>query len=284
MHTFMYNGHTLTWDEHTPGDHTFVFIHGYSVSQRSWVREIELFASRGRCVTLALPGHYPAKAPPNYKQLTQAQFIDLEARAVQHIADGCPVTLVGHSTGGLAALGIAAQLPDQVKRVICIDAVVWGPLTGSLGLSHRLLNSGLYPIFWAMWRFTQIAPWTIMVGLAAYAHDKGAHWQNSLAWNLCFYSFPWYRLQIINNMAVLINMLETCDVRPLAPKVKAPALILAGENDPIVPSDQARWLAANLPDADLHIFARTGHIPQLERPTEWELVVMDWLDDHPAIG
>jgi hypothetical protein len=34
-------GHTLTWEEHSPGEHTLIFIHGYSANRAIWAYEVE---------------------------------------------------------------------------------------------------------------------------------------------------------------------------------------------------------------------------------------------------
>ena len=149
MNTIRHDGHTLTWEEHSPGQHTLIFLNGYSASRLSWSSYLPHFAPLGRCVTLDLPGHFPAQAPDNYECLTQDQLLDLETNAIQHICPTGSITLIGHSTGGLVALGAAARLPNQVKRVISIDSVVWGPLTGLLGFAHFLLRHQLYPAFCA---------------------------------------------------------------------------------------------------------------------------------------
>ncbi len=282
MNTLLYRGHALTWEEHTSGDHTYIFIHGYSASQRAWVRDVDLFAPLGRCVTLDLPGHYPAQAPPNYQVLTQDELLDMETEAVRQIANGRPVTLVGHSTGGLVALGVAARLPGQVQRVVSIDGVVWGPLTGLLDVAHRLLRNGLYPAFWALWRFTQIAPWAMMVGLSFYAHDLPAHWRNGVAWEVCRHSHAGYKRQAIWNLSRLINTLEVCDLRPLVPDIAAPVLVQTGAHDPVVPPEQAHWLAEHLPDATLQVFANAGHLPHVEQRAAWERMTLGWLAAPPV--
>ncbi|MEI8167322.1 MAG: alpha/beta fold hydrolase [Chloroflexales bacterium] len=108
MHTFTHAGHTLTWEEHSPGEHTLIFIHGYSANRTIWLREVRRLACLGRCVTLDLPGHYPAQPPHGYAKLTQEELLDLETRAVKAIIGAGTCTLIGHSTGGLVALGVAA--------------------------------------------------------------------------------------------------------------------------------------------------------------------------------
>jgi pimeloyl-ACP methyl ester carboxylesterase len=282
MNTIQYDGHTLTWEEHSPGQHTLIFLNGYSASRRSWSQALPHFASLGRCVTLDLPGHYPAQAPADYDCLTQDQLLDLETHAVQRICPTGSITLIGHSTGGLVALGVASRLPDRVKHVISIDGVVWGPLTGLLGFAHFLLRNNLYPAFWALWRYTQLSPWVMMYGVSYYVHRQIDHWRNPVAWQLCRESHPWYRQQRLLNLAALLRMLEVCDIRPLIKDLSTPVLAITGDRDPVVPRQQAQWLAHNLPRTNLRIFGQTGHAPQIELPDECLRLMLNWLQEHPV--
>ncbi len=281
MNTYQYDGHTLTWEEHSPGQHTLIFLNGYSASRRSWSFVLPHFAPLGRCVTLDLPGHFPAQSPDDYDRLTQDLLLDLEASVIQHICPTGSITLIGHSTGGLVALGVASRLPDRVKRVISIDGVVWGPLTGLLGFAHFLLRNRLYPAFWALWRYTQIAPWAMVHGVSFYVHRQIDHYRNPLVWQLCYESHPWYRQQRLMSLAALLRLLEVCDIRPLIKGLPMPVLALTGEHDPVVPRRQAQWLAHNLPRANLRIFSATGHAPQLEMADDCLRIMLDWLQAHP---
>ena len=47
-----------------------------------------------------------------------------------------------------------------------------------------------------------------------------------------------------------------------------PALVLWGEEDPLVPPAVGRKLADALPDAQFHLLAACGHLPTLEKPAE----------------
>ena len=282
MNTIELAGHTLTWEEHSQGEHTFILLHGYSASRRSWSWLLPHLTPLGRCVTLDLPGHFPAQSPSDYTTLTQDLLLDLETNAVRQICPTGSITLIGHSTGGLAALGVAARLPDQVKRVISIDGVIWGPLTGLLGFAHFLLRHRLYPAFWALWRYTQIAPWAMVHGVSFYVRRPIAHWRNPLAWEMCRESHPWYRQQRLMSLAALLRMLEVCDIRPLIKGLPTPTLVLTGDHDPIVPRQQAQWVAHNLPHANLHLFGNTGHCPQIEEVDDCVQIMLNWLQKHPV--
>ncbi|HTZ26034.1 MAG TPA: alpha/beta fold hydrolase, partial [Streptosporangiaceae bacterium] len=63
---------------------------------------------------------------------------------------------------------------------------------------------------------------------------------------------------------------------PVLRLIRQPALILAGDDDPIIPLANARLMAALLPDARLHVYP-DGHLGLLTRAAELAPVVSDFL-------
>jgi pimeloyl-ACP methyl ester carboxylesterase len=65
----------------------------------------------------------------------------------------------------------------------------------------------------------------------------------------------------------------------LADVLRQPTLVLAGDDDPIVPLGNGRILTRLLPRARLEIVAGGGHLFVLERPAEIARLVDGFLDD-----
>ncbi len=279
MPSIIHRGHTLTWEQHSPGEHTLIFIHGYSANRASWARELARLARHGRCVSLDLPGHYPAVAPPGYHSLSQDELLDLELRAISEIAGGDRVTVVGHSTGGLVALAAAAMLPETVARVIAISPVVWGPLAGVLGLYQRQLRlPGGYELYWLSYWASQLSlPYIQWCIGQFYSGDPAAYRRNPLAAAAASVWYPDYCRSDIGSFAALLRALERCDIRPLAARIARPALVVVGARDPVVPVAQARWLAANLPCATLLEIPTAGHLPHWEAAEQVDQAIDAWL-------
>jgi pimeloyl-ACP methyl ester carboxylesterase len=282
MQMFEYAGHTLTWEIHSPGEHTFIFLHGLYGARAMWPATIEGLRDLGRCVTLDLPGHYPAQVPSDYARLSQEFLIEIELEAIKHICGDGPVTIIGHSTGGLVALGVAARLSQQVRRVICIDGVVWGPLIGIIGTCQWMLRRRLSPLCRLLWWVSQRSSWLMFQAARSYVHDFRRFARNPTALRICRDWYPDYRRQSPANWAILLRMLESCDMRPLLRGVATPVLAITGANDPVVPPEQAHWLDNHLPNATLRVFQNTGHAPQIEQPDEWKGIVREWLARHPV--
>jgi 2-hydroxy-6-oxo-octa-2,4-dienoate hydrolase len=52
-------------------------------------------------------------------------------------------------------------------------------------------------------------------------------------------------------------------------KIQHPALVLHGREDKVVPVDMGLKIAMNMPNADLHMFAKCGHWVMAEKPKEF---------------
>jgi pimeloyl-ACP methyl ester carboxylesterase len=282
MYTFDYQGHTLTWEEYgdSNSDHALVFIHGWSVGRLSWEPIIPPFTRFGRCIAIDLPGHFPAQTPPNFISMTQEELLDIEAQAITHICGDQPITLIGHSAGGLVALGLAAQLGTQIKQVVAVNSVVWGDFTGIVGTAQWLVRHGMYPAFETLWNITLLNTPSMMLGLSFFVHQQPDFWTRDLSWDSCRLASTWYRQHSLADLTVFLKMLEASDIRPLIANLNTPTLVVVGEKDPVVPPEQSYWLVDHLPHAELRLLEETGHIPQVEAPTSFRQVLVDWLNEH----
>jgi pimeloyl-ACP methyl ester carboxylesterase len=70
---------------------------------------------------------------------------------------------------------------------------------------------------------------------------------------------------------------EPLDTRRLR-EVRAPALVLSGDDDRVVPRAQSARLARELPQARFAVLPECGHVPQEERPAEFLAAVNAYLD------
>jgi pimeloyl-ACP methyl ester carboxylesterase len=64
---------------------------------------------------------------------------------------------------------------------------------------------------------------------------------------------------------------------PFLRLIRQPTLIVAGDDDPIIPVVNARVMARLIPDAQLHVYAG-GHIAMLTEASEFAPVIEEFLD------
>ena len=67
------------------------------------------------------------------------------------------------------------------------------------------------------------------------------------------------------------------DVRDKLPQVKAPTLVVCGDDDPGTPPAGNRLIAELIPGARYLEIADARHIPMMEHPETFNAIMMDWL-------
>src|SRR5262249_55746112 len=76
-----------------------------------------------------------------------------------------------------------------------------------------------------------------------------------------------------------ILAISTFTTLPFLHRIKAPTLIVSGDDDPLVPVTNARGMAGLIPDARLHIVRGGGHLVLFDSPDEVGAVLSSFLDE-----
>ncbi len=101
------------------GNQTIIFIPGFACSGDVWKETIADYEKSNTCIVLTMPGI--AGVPPlqtatiSYWEKIIADYI------IDHKIDH-PI-VVGHSMGGVLALLLAADHPDQISKIVIVDAL-----------------------------------------------------------------------------------------------------------------------------------------------------------------
>lgn len=82
-------------------------------------------------------------------------------------------------------------------------------------------------------------------------------------------------------VAALAAMRDRADARPLLAGITVPVLVVRGEQDAIVPFEEAKAVAAAVPDGELVRLDGTGHLPPFEWPEELARRLLRFLEDVP---
>jgi len=100
----------------------FVLIHGAWHGGWCWaavMRQLELDGHRA--FALDLPGR--GASPLHHSKVTCEVWVESVVRLIEQ-RDLDNVVLAGHSLGGLTISGVAVKIPERIKRVIYVSAVV----------------------------------------------------------------------------------------------------------------------------------------------------------------
>jgi pimeloyl-ACP methyl ester carboxylesterase len=109
------------WDYGHDSGPTLVLVHGGLDHARSWDR----VAARLRCdyhvYALDLRGHGDSQWAPGALYTVAEHVLDLAGLC--DLIGARPVTLIGHSLGGIIALSYAGAFPEAVRKVVAIEGM-----------------------------------------------------------------------------------------------------------------------------------------------------------------
>jgi hypothetical protein len=179
------------------------------------------------------------------------------SRVIATVSGG-PVDVVGHSMGGAITLFHAATYPEQVRRLIVVDAA--GVLHRDAWFGHHLrrvtdptrvvlprvadILGEVADLFSDTTRMLEPAPELILEVGALRAKLLGARPERIAALGLILQDFG-----------------------PLIARIRAPTLVVWGADDVIAPLRTGLMLADRLPDARLVVLPGVGHQVMAQAPS-----------------
>lgn len=160
--------------------------------------------------------------------------------------------LIAHGLGGTIAIEILRKRPEAVTRIALIST---DPLPETpqraVELEALLIAAKTGHLQACM---AQMLPLTAL-------HD--APWRDEVMALVMDMAENLGPIQFQRHLRVLQRR---PDQQKTLRKVHVPTMIIAGENDTLVPRRRAEFLAAMMPQGCLEIIAEAGHLPQLEQP------------------
>jgi len=204
--------------------------------------------------------------------------------AIHKLLGNQPVILVGHSTGGFAALAIAAYTPKIARCVISISGFAQGKWIGALGVYQKLIRLG-FPgkiLFKLAYISIRLPRPLFRASLRFYAADSCRLFAYPHLDAIIDKALPYYRQLNLNAMGQYFAVMPDIDISSWLPRITAPTLVLCGENDSTVPPAQSHLIAGKVPNASLEVIKGVGHTLMLEDHIEYQRIVGEWL--HKYIG
>ena len=192
--------------------------------------------------------------------------VDQMADDVVAILDGLSIpraTLVGHAAGGIIGLSIALRFPARLASLVAVNA--WAApdphflrcFEARLAL---LRNSGVRAFVRAQPLFLYPARWSSANHARLEAEEAGQieHFQGQ------------------PNVEARIAALAAFDVADRLGEIRAPILLVAAEDDMLVPPSASERLLEGLPDATLARMTG-GHACNVTEPGRFDEILRSWL-------
>ncbi len=172
------------------------------------------------------------------------------------------VAVVGHSVGGWVAQYLAAEHPERVSRLVLIDAMgldVPDAPTADLGT----LDEDAF----AARTFAKLG-----LIATAQAYGFGAEWENVRKGPE--FERQWKGRTLLAKLAG--GRYGDPALTAAMQAVRTPTLLVWGQHDGIVPLRHGELLHQWIPESQLAVVDRAGHLPMIERPETVNRLVRDW--------
>jgi len=266
------NGINVHYKTYGQGEPVFILMHGFGASLFTWHEVTIPLAEYGTIIADDRPAFGLTERPMEWdgeNPYSQDAQIELVV-SLMNALDIEQAILVGNSAGGTLAMLTALKYPERVQSLILADPAVYSgggapawirPLLGTPQMRH------VGPLFARMFQTRG----SEMVELAW--HDPSKITTEIVDG----YQKP---LQIEDWDKVLWELTIASSESDLAERLNEfnmPVLIITGDDDRIVPTEESIRLASDLPNAELVIIEESGHLPHEEQPEEFMKAVQEFL-------
>ena len=272
------HGRPVTYVEAGSGP-VLLLIHGMAGNIGNWQKVIAALARHHTVVAADLPGH-GASAPGAGDYSLGALAAGLRDLLV--VLGHERATLVGHSLGGGIAMQFAYQFPEITERLVLVSSGGLGPEVSPVLRAAALPGAGLFIAVTAA--AGRSAGAVLARGLAAVGLRPNADIAE-VARGYASLADPDRRAAFLATLRSVIGIggqrVRAADRLYLAEGL--PVLIIWGARDPIIPVHHGEQAHEAIPGSRLEIFDGVGHLPQLEAPERFVLVLERFLEQaEPA--
>ena len=259
------------------GDPALILLHGFGASTFTWREVMEPLADVGTVIAFDRPAFGLTERPLSWEEGENPYTPDAQVELLMGLMDQFDVAnavLVGNSAGGTVAVHAALTHPDRVSALVLVDAAIYSgggapswirpllktPQADQLGplLARQIEAQGDAFIEGAWHDPDKITP-EIRTGYRKPLRVE--NWDRAL-WELTKVS-------------------RDLDLEERLGELTMPSLVITGDDDRVVPTEQSIRLARELPRAELVVIPNCGHVPQEECPEPVLEAVEGFLGDLP---
>jgi pimeloyl-ACP methyl ester carboxylesterase len=264
-----------------------VLVHGLGGSTLNWLDVAPALAARNHVFALDLIGF--GLTPPAGRGFDLETNLRLLDAFLSNVVEE-PATLAGNSMGGLLSMLEAARRPERVRALVLVnpalpspvgirlDRIVWGfffaflvPRTGERWLRRRRARLGAEGTVREVLELVDL-PVEKMKPETYEEHVRLVKERSAM---------PWAERALIEAArSLLVFLARPRRLYRVLDSIVAPALLIHGHNDRLVPMASAHAMHRARPDWTFRDLHGIGHVPMLEAPQEFVEMVQRWLDDN----
>lgn len=250
-----------------PAGPAVVFVHGLGGSWKNWLENLPAVAQHRRAVALDLPGFGESEMPEG--EISISAYADCVETVCERLGLG-PIDLVGNSMGGFVAAELAIRRPERVHRLCLVDAAGISIVDLRRWPTRTLMRVIAVQAGWSSGqRVILLRPRLRHLAFRAVMRHPTRLALDLVAAQAGGPGMPGFLLAM--------DALLSYDFRERLSEISCPTLIVHGEQDMLVPVEDAWEFRALIPDSQLRILPDTGHVPMLERAPTFNRLLGEFL-------
>jgi pimeloyl-ACP methyl ester carboxylesterase len=271
LHRVELPGAKVTYAEIGEGE-PILFVHGLAGCWRNWLENLPYFGRNHRAIAIDLPGFGDSPMPswpidmPAYGRLIH-DFC--EKLGIDRVA-----ALVGNSMGGFAGTEAAIERPSRFERLVLVSAagISFAEAKGrETSAFIRSVEAAAAAVLLGRPSVQLLSrPLSRRIGFSRLVNYP-TRLRPELLWEQIYPGIG------ASGLAAATRAIAGYDTRPRLPEIEIPTMVVWGLKDQIVPVEAAIGYHRLIAGSRLEIFERTGHLPQLERPTRFNGLLDEFL-------
>jgi len=240
-----------------------LLLHGFTYSSYSFRHNIPVLAKLYHIICPDLPGHGLSDKPMSFDYSLSSQA-DLIHRFCKELGLD-KITLGGCSMGGALAMRTALDYPCLVDRLILVD---------SAGLDLDVKSPQRIFAIPVLGHLAALVA-TIRFRLGSHARMDSDVDEESKDDYLAYIR----QLKSFSSLIAGVRNLRANRAFKLREihRIEQQTLIVWGERDQLFSIDSARMLADLIPDSRLILLPEAGHLPNEDKPADFNQVVLDFM-------
>jgi pimeloyl-ACP methyl ester carboxylesterase len=251
-------GTKIYWDQQGEGA-PLLLIMGLGWSSHMWYRSRPVLAAQFRTIAFDNRGVGQSDIPPGPYPIA---LMASDAAAVLDAAGVERAHICGMSMGGMIAQEFALQYPQRVRSLILGCTAPGGP--NAVQAEREVIQLLLAP---------RGNPEEMAKAITPYIYDPGtpdARKEEDLAVRR-----PWF--PTAEGYLAQLQGIMAWEAYSRLPQIAAPALVIHGESDRLVPPENGRRIAARIPNTELVMIPHASHIFPTDQTEAAHRIILDFL-------
>lgn len=243
----------IEWRELGTTEEPILFLHAMAGSATAWQPQMQYFSGKYRPIAWDMPGF--GKSLPLPAEARMAETVNVLKDFISNVLKLEKLHLVGLSVGGMILQHFAVAHPELVKSLVILDS------SPKFGLSGDMKpEEFIKPMIEGLEGDVSVAKFSDGMIRAI----VGSSCSEQVKLNAIEYMSRATK----QGLKLTTHLIGEHDAMNILPLISAPTMVMVGTEDKDTPPDYARAIANAIPDAEMVVIKKAGHLSNLENSLE----------------